>query len=150
MCSKLFYLRLLQILLATTIVLHFACNTRQDQADALNAAEKIHAQIKNVDFQSIYRESDDTFKAAGDESKFVEHMKRIHEVAGSLKAATPIAYQSTLDSNVGRKHILSFNLEFERGPGKERMVFTRSGNGQMRLWDLVIEPKLAIGEKYRG
>ena len=33
---------------------------------------------------------------------------------------------------------MTFNLKFERGPGKERLTFTRSKNGEMQLWDLVM------------
>lgn len=133
-------MRLLQIMFATTLLLLFGCSVRQDELDAERAAERIHSQVKSHDFQSIYRESGDSFKEAGDESKFVTAMQQNHEAVGSLKNATPIAYQSVLDSNVGAKHVLIFNLEFERGRGKEQMVLTRSKDGKMHLWDLTIDP----------
>jgi hypothetical protein len=128
------------IILATAILLVFGCNARKDQADAQKAAERVHILMKGRDFQTIYRESAETFKAEGDESKFVNGMKSIHDVAGDLKSATPLVYQSSFDSSVGVKHILTFRLEFDRGPGEERLVFTRSKNGEMQLWDLVMNP----------
>jgi hypothetical protein len=68
-------------------------------------------------------------------------MQEIYEAAGPLKKTTPIAYQSGFDSNVGgAKHVLIFDLKFEREHGKETLTLTRSGNGQMQLWDIVIEP----------
>jgi len=52
-------------------------------------------------------------------------MKLLYEENGSLKTAIPIAYQSGVDSQAGRNHVLIYNLEFERGRAKERMVLTR-------------------------
>jgi hypothetical protein len=67
-------------------------------------------------------------------------MKLLYEENGSLKTAIPIAYQSGVDSQAGRNHVRIYNLEFERGRAKERMVLTRSTTGEMQLWDLAIDP----------
>lgn len=104
------------------------------------AAERIHSFVRKQDFASIYRESSDGFKQDGDESRLVESMKAIYESVGALKEAKPIAYQNTVDSKAGKLHVVIYDLQFERGRGKERIVFTRTQNGEMRLWDLVIEP----------
>ena len=104
------------------------------------AAERIHSFVRKQDFASIHRESSDGFKQDGDESRLVESMKAIYESVGALKEAKPIAYQNTVDSKAGKLHVVIYDLQFERGRGKERIVFTRTQNGEMRLWDLVIEP----------
>lgn len=133
-------MRLFQIVLATTLVFMFGCNARHDELDAERAAERIHSQIKSQDSKSIYSESDDSFKEAGDESKFVAAMQKIYAAYGPMKTATPISYQSVFDSNIGAKQVLTFELEFERARAKEKITFTRSRNGQMQLWDIVIDP----------
>ena len=133
-------MRLPQIIFAITIVFLIGCHSRQDELDAESAAERIHSELRSQDFQSIYRESGDSFKETGSESKFVAAMQQIHEAFGPLKKASPIAYQSGFDSNVGVKHVLTFELEFERGRAKENMVLTRSRKGEMQLWDLAIDP----------
>jgi hypothetical protein len=104
------------------------------------AAARIHSFVEKQDFASIYRESSDGFKQDGDESRLVASMNAIYEGVGALKEAKPVAYQSTIDSKAGRLHVVMFDLEFERGRGKERMVFTRTKNGEMRLWDIEITP----------
>ena len=133
-------MRLIQLLFAAIMLLSFGCNAQQDRLDAMRTAERIHSQQTVQDFQAIYRESADSFKKEGEESKFVAAMREIYEVTGPLKKATPIAYQSGFDSNIGVKHVLIFDLEFERGHGKETITLTRSKNGPMQLWDIVIEP----------
>lgn len=116
------------------------CSSEQDRTEAMAAAERIHSFVRKQDFASIYRESSDGFKQDGDESRLVESMKAIYESVGALKEAKPIAYQNTVDSKAGKLHVVIYDLQFERGRGKERIVFTRTQNGEMRLWDLVIEP----------
>lgn len=106
----------------------------------MQAAERIHSFIRKQEFASIYRESSDSFKQEGDESRFVEGMRAIHQNAGALKNAKPVAYQSKIDSNVGKQHVMIFDLEFERARGRERLLFTRTQSGEMQLWDIVIEP----------
>ena len=118
------------------------CTSEHDRADALKAADRIHFLTRNKDFASFYREASDDFKQEGDESKLTESMKAIFESAGAgpLKNVKPVAYQSTVDSKIGRQHILIFDLEFERARGRERLVFIRTKSGEMRLFDIVIEP----------
>lgn len=129
-------LPLTMVLTALTLA---GCSQQKDRSDAVRAADRIHSFVKKQDFASIYRESSDTFKQEGDESKFVENMKAIYENAGALKDAKPVAYQQTIDSNVGIQHVIMFDLAFERVRGRERMVFTRTESGEMRLWDILIE-----------
>lgn len=134
-------MRILLVTLALTLVLTaLGCSNEQDRSDALKAADRIHSFVKKQDFASIYRESSDGFKQEGDESKFVESMKTIYENVGVLKDAKPVAYQSTIDSNAGKQHVLIFDLEFERARARERVVFIRTKNSELRLWDIVIEP----------
>lgn len=116
------------------------CTSEHDRADALKAADRIHFLARNKDFASVYREASDEFKQEGEESKLIESMKAIFESAGALKDVEPVAYQSTVDSKTGRQHILIFDLAFEHAHGRERLVFIRTKSGEMRLFDIVIEP----------
>jgi hypothetical protein len=134
-------MRILLLTLALTLILTtLGCSNEKDRSDALKAADRIHTFVKNQDFASIYRESGDSFKQEGDESKFVENMNAIYQNVGALKEAEPVAYQSTIDSKAGQQHVLIYDLGFERARGRERLEFTRNQSGEMRLWDIVIEP----------
>src|SRR6266850_1434547 len=86
------------------------CNVERDRVDAGRVASRIHAQIQSKDFHAIYRESGQSFKEVGDEPTFITRMKQFCEDNGSLKKATSVAYQTGIDSDVGRKHILNFDL----------------------------------------
>lgn len=132
-------MRILQITLMILALLLIGCKNQADETDALKAAEHIHSLITKQDYSSIYKESSDSFKAAGDETRFVEAMQKIHSDLGTLQSATPVAFKSGFETNVGRKHELLFDLQYERGRARERMEFMRSRNGQTQLWDLVIE-----------
>jgi hypothetical protein len=118
----------------------FGCNVGRDQHDVQDAASKIHDQLRTGDFSSIYRNASSNFKRL-DERQFTLAMEQMRQQVGALTKATPLAYQTGVDSNVGRSHILISDLEFERGNrARERMVLQQSKDGQMLLWDLLIEP----------
>ena len=127
-------------LLVAIVVSLLGCNIEPDRIDARRVASRIHSQLQGKDFTSIYRESGQSFKEVGDEPTFIARMKQFYEENGSLKKATSVAYQTGIDSEVGRKHILNFDLEFERGRARELLTLTRSEDGQLRLWDLAFEP----------
>ena len=127
-------------IIVATVILFLSCNTQQDRRDAEEKASRIHAQLQRGDFLSIYGESSSGFKQVGNESTFITGMQRFLKENGSLKTATEVAYLASFDSNAGRTHTLIFDLEFERGRAKERMIFVRSSNGQMELWDLSVDP----------
>jgi hypothetical protein len=133
-------MRLLRILFLGAVISLSGCNVEQDRLEAKKAAERIHSQLQSQDYASVYRESGKSFREVGDESKFIAGMRQLHEDHGSLKTTTPVAYQSGVDSDAGRTHTLIFNVEFERGRARERMVLTRSPSGQMQLWDLRFDP----------
>lgn len=67
-------------------------------------------------------------------------MKQFLEDNGALKKANEIAYQTSIDSNIGRTHALTIDLDFEHGRAREHMIFTRSDSGKMQLWKLDIDP----------
>ena len=128
-------------LLLATIVLFFAgCYSKADEGDALKVASRIHTQMQNGDFSGIRREASPTFRQAMDESTFVSTMQQIQKDYGVLRKWTPIAYQSGVDSRAGRNHTLLFDVEFERGRSRERLVFIRSASSQMELSDISMEP----------
>ena len=133
-------MRLFTLLLLGTIGFLGGCQNRQDQADSLKAAERIHLQLTSKDYHSIYRESGESLKRSVSELQFVADMSRLADDVGALKKATPIAYKSSFDTAAGAKHILMFDLEFERSRAKENISFVRNKSGQMQVWDLNIAP----------
>jgi len=122
------------ILLVIFIVV--GCNVARDQADAGAVASRVHSQMQSGDFAGIYRESAPRFKGVGTESQFVSMMEQINREIGVLKKTDEVAYQTGVDSRIGRTHVLFFNLEYEHGHSRERMTLTRSDSGQMQLWKL--------------
>jgi len=132
---------LIRWFLFAAVVLVFAgCYSKQDEGDALKVASRIHAQMQNGDFSGIRKEAAPSFRRAMDEATFFSSMQAIQKDYGALRKWTPIAYQSGVDTKVGTNHTLHFDVEFERGRSKERLVFIRSSSGQMELWDITMEP----------
>jgi hypothetical protein len=117
-----------------------SCNVARDQKDAAAVASRVHSQMQTSNFAAIYRESAPRFKGVGSESQFVSMMQQGEQQSGVLKKAVEVAYQTGVDSNIGRTHTLVFNLEYEHGHATERLILTRSDNGQMQLWKLEIDP----------
>jgi hypothetical protein len=128
----------ISILLIVAVV--GGCSVPRDRTDAAAIALRVHSQMKVSDFAAIYRESANRFKGVGSESQFILMMQQMDQEIGVLKKADEVAYQTGLDSNIGRTHVLFFNLEYEHGHAKERMILTRSDKGEMQLWKLEIDP----------
>jgi hypothetical protein len=126
--------------LFTLLVLFAAsCYSKQDEGDALTAAAKIHSQLQNGDFVTVYKEAGPGLRQAIDETSFVVAMGHLYKDKGALRKITPVAYQRGVDSRSGQNHTLLFDLEFERLRARERLVFTRAQSQEMELWDLVMD-----------
>jgi hypothetical protein len=121
------------------IALSISCLSSHDLEDAKAIASKVHSQMQSSDYASIYRESAPRFKSVGSESQFVSKMQEVSQETGTLKKAEIISYEAGVDSNIGKTYTLLSELEFERGIYRERMILTRSENGQMQLWKLDID-----------
>lgn len=128
------------LLLISTFLFPLGCNLQQDRIDAEKIASRIHSQLQRNDFLSVYEESSQSFKEVGDGPTFVARMHQFSKENGSLTKANSISYRADFDSVVGKKLVLTFSLEFERGRAREHLTFTRSKDGQLQLWDLVLEP----------
>jgi hypothetical protein len=128
------------LLTVAALILVLGCDLQQDRRDAENVALRIHSQIQHDDFLSIHREAGQSFKQVGNESRFVSMMEQLRKENGLLEKWSEMAYQTGIDSNAGRTHVLIFDLEFERGHAKERMTLTRAEDGKMVLWDLAFDP----------
>jgi hypothetical protein len=133
-------MRIRWLLLATIVLLFVGCYSKADERDALKTAAKIHSQMQNGDFSGIRREASPSFRQGMDESTFVSTMQQIQKDYGVLRKWIPIAYQSGVDTKAGKNYTLVFDVEFERGRSRERLVFVRSASGQMELWDITMEP----------
>jgi len=137
-CRK--YTRLLRTLygiVACAIITGlFACDFGKDEKDAKAFAERIHEQMQAGNYVSIYNQGTSHFKGTGNESQFVAMMQKYQSEAGLLKKAQPIAYEAGVDSNVGKIYVLVYDLEFERARLRERLILTRSEQGQMQLLKL--------------
>jgi hypothetical protein len=127
------------VLIVFVLSVTTACNVERDQQDALAVASRVHSQMQVGDFAVIYRDAAPRFKSVGSESEFVSRMQKFVSEYGKFVKAQEVAYQSGLDSQAGRTHTLSFKVQYERGQGLERLIFTRSNNGQMQLWRLEVE-----------
>ena len=128
------------IFISAGALLLSGCSVAQDRHDAQDAAARIHSKFSHGDFSSIYREATPHFKQL-DEKNFVSLMEQMRLQYGVEHKATLLAYQTGPDSDIGRSYVIISDLEFEKGRARERIVLVRAENGQMRLWDLIIEPK---------
>ena len=117
-----------------------SCSITRDQEDARAVALRVHRQILAGDFTAIYNESAPRFKAVGSESEFVAGLKGFQEQLGLLRDQKEVAYQTGLDSKIGRTHVLVFDLEFDHGRARESLMLVRSASGKMELWRLDVQP----------
>ena len=115
------------------------CATERDRGEAGTVAARVHTEMRAGDFRTVYKESAPRFKTVGSESEFVAQMNALRQELGELKNANEIAYQTGLDTRIGRTHVLVFDLEFDRRHARETMILVRSGSGEMQLWKLVID-----------
>ena len=122
------------------IILAVGCINAVDKRDAHTQADRINQRIRSKEFAEIYKASALRFKTVGSEADFVAWMSQLHETLGQLKHAQEIAYESGMDSRIGKTHKLVFALEFERGRARETLIMVRSPNGEMQLWKLGMEP----------
>lgn len=116
------------------------CNVERDIADARAVVGRVHSQMNAGDYSSIYRESATRFQSVGSEAQFISLMQRFSQENGGIREAKEVAYQTGVDTNIGRNHVLLYDVTYEHGRAKERMVLTRNGDGQMRLWKLDLDP----------
>ena len=105
----------------------------------MDAAARVHSQIRSRSFASIYDESANGFKTV-DKVEFVAWMSELQNKLGPVKKLKEIAYQIGLDSRVGRTHALVFDVQCEGERIRETLVFVRDDDHTMRLWKLGIEP----------
>lgn len=128
---------LLVVLVSLTLL--GGCAVQRDREAARFAAARIHSQMLNRNFATIYDESASGFKTI-DESEFVARMNELQDKLGRINNLNEIAYQTGLDSRVGRTHALVFDLQCDLGRARETLVLVRAGSGEMQLWKLGIDP----------
>ena len=116
------------------------CAGEQDRVEAKTVADRVHAHLRSAEFGTIYDESAPRFKTVGSQSEFVSRMKAVQERLGSLKSVNEIAYETGLNSTIGRTHTLLFMLEYEHGKAREHLTLVRSATGEMQLWKMDLEP----------
>jgi hypothetical protein len=127
------------VLLFLGLVLLNGCANPRDREAARHAAARIHSQSHNRNFAIIYDEAATGFKTV-DRAEFVADMSDLQNKIGAVKNLKEIAYQTGLDSKVGRTHALVFDVQCERERIRETLVFVRGADHKMQLWKLGIEP----------
>ena len=71
-------LPMIRWLLFGLVILSLAgCYSKQEESEALAAADKVHSKLQAGDFTSVYQEAGPGFKKAMDESSFVNGMARL-------------------------------------------------------------------------
>jgi len=128
------------VILLAVVAGVLGCNPAQEWEDARVVASRVHSQLQARDHAAIYRESAPRFKGVGTEAQFVALMQQFHRDHGSLKRANEMAYETGLDTEAGKVHVLTYDLELEKVRMRERLILTRSETGQMQLWKLDIQP----------
>jgi hypothetical protein len=116
------------------------CSVKRDMADAKAVAGRIHSQMKAGDYFSIYRESATRFQSVGSEAQSISLMQQFSQENGAIREAKDVAYQTGVDSGIGRNHVLLYDVTYEHGRARERMILTHDKGGQMQLWKLDMEP----------
>lgn len=131
--------------LRAALILIFAawccgCSVERDMADARAVAGRVHAQMKAGDYAAMYREAAPRFQSVGSEAQLIALMQQFRQENGTLKEAKEVAYQNRVDTSVGRNYVLLYDVTYEHGRARERMILTRAGGGRMQLWKLDVDP----------
>lgn len=121
------------------LALFNGCASSLDREDARQAATRVHSQIHSRSFAALYDESLDGFKTV-DKAEFVTGMSALQDKLGLVKNLKEMAYQTGLDSRVGRTHALVFDMQCEGQRVRETLVFVRGNDHKMQLWKFNIEP----------
>jgi len=136
-------MRLFQIsvllVITLSVGLSTGCNVAKDRDAAETAATRIHAQMRNRDFAGIYNQSASGFRTVP-EGEFVSHMTEIQNKLGQINEIKAVAYETGMDTRVGRTHTLIFGVRYDHGRVRETLVLVRGNNNEMQLWKLGIEP----------
>lgn len=129
-----------RIIFFSLILFSFGCNVGQNKSEAQALASQIHNQIQAGDYKGLYNAAEPNFQKGGTEAEFVTAMEQLRQEYGTLKKASPVAYATRIDSNIGTMHILIYDLEFDRKKVTERITFTRSDQGKMQLYEMNFNP----------
>lgn len=121
------------IFLPIIIFALFGCDPSKGKQEAEGVADHIHAQVGQKDFAAIYKEASDTFRETGSESDFVRFMESFASSAGAFKKATEIAWEAGYDSRVGRIYSLIYDLEFDNGTAREKLILRAADRGTIKL-----------------
>jgi hypothetical protein len=116
------------------------CSIQRDAEEARAVARRVHRQMLTGDFATIYNDAAPAFKAEGSGPDFVAGLSEFQQQLGLLKSQQEVSYQTVIDSKIGRTHLLTFDLEFDQGRARERLMLARSNTGKMELWRLDIQP----------
>jgi hypothetical protein len=118
----------------------FGCNFFLGKSAGEAVAARIHAQVQQKDYSAIYNEASAGFKQTAPESDFIEFMQNYSSKTGAFKQATQVAWEIGVDATAGKMYTFVYELEFENGTVREKLVFSRSEQGKMQLRSLQWSP----------
>jgi hypothetical protein len=127
-------------ILVASLSLLLCCTNANERNEVEGLALRVHEQMRAANFAAIYQESEPRFKTVGTELEFVNSLKELQEKLGSFEHAETMAYETKLDSRIGRTYQLTCELEYDHGRAREDLTVVRSAAGKMQLWALEIQP----------
>jgi hypothetical protein len=129
-------------LAATVVILLFLmwqCGSALVQGRKLvNAAvQRFHQQLNTEQYEEIYREADDGFRAGQSHDETIKFLKAVHKKLGNAGNATQANVR--VDTNThGTFTTTSYNTIFANGSATERFIWVKSG-GALKLYGYHIE-----------
>jgi hypothetical protein len=102
----------------------------QDEAEVAPLKEKVLAHVKAGEYEAIYREASDGFRAVGPKEQFVAMWQKQVQETGPFKEATQIGHSVR---PTDRFLVYIYQVRYEKKPKELKLTFGRSSKGKYEL-----------------
>ncbi len=115
--------RLKIVLGFVSILLCNACAVNNSRLLARRAVDNFHRQFNEDLYSEIYHGADNSFRASGTESKFVEFLSKNKQKLGNVLSSEEIKWQVNFNRANGYEIITVDDTRFEKGEATETFVW---------------------------
>lgn len=103
------------------------CGTQASVKKSDAAVFQFHSRLNAEAFDQIYADSDDVFKTATPQQKFVALLSAVHRKLGSVKSANRTGFFVNFGTS-GTTARVNYTTQFERDTASEEFIFRGSGD----------------------
>ena len=126
------------------LILMWQCGSAmvQGRKQANTAVQSFHQQLNTEQYEEIYRDADDGFKAGGDHDDLIKFLQAVHKKLGNAVDATQASIR--VDRNTHGTFITAwYNTAFTSGSATETFTWV-SGTSTLKLYGYHIQSNALI------